>query len=204
MFRSLQNRERKLAEALRDLESGLLSQAEWEARQRTLPDEDVRDQKTADEEEVIEGLEESECQDEEIGAATDALTAEELRAEISEVRELVRLAREVYNLRRESKFEKLWEALEAYPDTVRLSSRRSQSPHLHRVPGHPGVPAETPGGQGADGQGGPHPRRHELPGSATHCLHRPGVGGSGHGYGQDSGICVAENCLTNSTKCGTI
>ncbi len=40
-----------------------------------------------------------------------------MRAEISEVKELVRLAQDAYNLRRESKFEKLWEALEAYPDT---------------------------------------------------------------------------------------
>ncbi len=63
MLRSLQRREQKLAEALRDLESGLLSREEWEARQRALPDEDVRDQKTADEEEIIEGVEESERQD---------------------------------------------------------------------------------------------------------------------------------------------
>ena len=117
MLRSLQRREQKLAEALRDLESGLLSQEEWEARQRALPDEDVRDRKTADEEEVIEGLEESERQDQEVAAATDAITVEELRAEIAEVRELVRLAQDVYDLRRESKFVKLWEALEAYPDT---------------------------------------------------------------------------------------
>jgi len=117
MFRSLQRREQKLAQALRDLESGLLSQEEWEARQRDLPAEDIRDQKTADEEEVIEGLEESERQDEEIAAATDAVTVEELRAELSEVKELVRLAQDVYDLRRESKFEKLWEALELYPDT---------------------------------------------------------------------------------------
>jgi len=117
IFRSLQRREQKLAEALRDLEVGLLSQEEWEARQRTLPDEDVRDRKTADEEEVIDGLEESERQDEEIVAATDAATLEELRAEIAEVKDLVRLARDTYDLRRESKFERLWEALEAYPDT---------------------------------------------------------------------------------------
>ena len=117
MLRSLQRREQKLTEALRDLESGLLSQEEWEARQRALPSEDIRNQKTADEEEVIEGLEESERQDEEIAAATDAVTVEELRAELSEVKELVRLAQDVYDLRRESKFEKLWEALEKYPDT---------------------------------------------------------------------------------------
>jgi superfamily II DNA or RNA helicase len=117
MLRSLQRREQKLTEALRDLKSGLLSQEEWEARQQDLPAEDIRDHKTADEEEVIEGLEESERQDDEVAAATDAVTVEELRAELSEVKELVRLAQDVYDLRRESKFEELWEALEAYPDT---------------------------------------------------------------------------------------
>jgi superfamily II DNA or RNA helicase len=117
MLRSLQRREQKLTEALGDLGSGLLSQEEWEARQRVLPDEDVRDKKTADEEEVIEGLEESERQDEESASATDAATVEELRAEIAEVKDLGRLAEDVYDLRRESKFEKLWDALKAYPNT---------------------------------------------------------------------------------------
>jgi len=117
MLRSLQRREQKLSEALRALEAGLLSREEWEARQQALPAEDIRDRKTADEEEVVDGLEESERQDEEIAAATDATTVDELRAEIAEVEELVRLARDVYALRRESKFERLWEALEAYPDT---------------------------------------------------------------------------------------
>jgi len=117
MLRSLQRREQKLSEALRALEAGLLSREEWEARQQRLPAEDVRDQKTADEEEVIEGLEESEWQDQQIVAATDATTVEELQAEIAEVGDLVRLARRVYGMRQESKFERLWEALEAYPDT---------------------------------------------------------------------------------------
>ncbi|MBC8249093.1 MAG: DUF3883 domain-containing protein [Anaerolineales bacterium] len=117
MLRSLQRREQKLTDALRDLKSGLLGREEWEARQRALPDEDIRDRKTADEEEAIEGMEESERQDEEIASATDAVTVEELQAEISEVKDLVRLARDVYDLRKESKFERLWEALEAYPDT---------------------------------------------------------------------------------------
>jgi len=117
MLRSLQRREQGLVEALDDLKSGLLTDEEWEARQRALPVQDVRDQKTADEEEVIEGLEESERQDEAIAPATDAVTIEELQAELSEVKDLVRLAQDVYDLRRESKFERLWEALEAYPDT---------------------------------------------------------------------------------------
>lgn len=117
MLRSLQRREQKLTNALRDLEAGLLSREEWEARQQALPGEDVRDQKTADEEEASEGQEETERQDDEISAASDATSIEELRAELAEVKDLVRLAQDVYDLRRESKFERLWEALAAYPDT---------------------------------------------------------------------------------------
>ncbi|GAB4446274.1 MAG: helicase-related protein [Anaerolineae bacterium] len=117
ILRSLENREAKLAQQLRDLESGLLSREDWEARQRALPDRDLRAEKTADEEESIDGREEAEQQDAELDGATAARTLEELRAEIGEVRRLVPQARAVYNLRRESKFERLWEALEAYPDT---------------------------------------------------------------------------------------
>ena len=117
MFRSLERREQKLSDTLRDLEAGLLARDEWEARQQALPDQDVRDTKTADEEESVGGWEESERQDEELASATDALSAEELRAEIAEVKDLVRLAQEVYGLRRESKFERLWEALEEYATT---------------------------------------------------------------------------------------
>lgn len=64
--------------------------------------------------------EESEHLDDEISGATEARTAAELRVELGEVTRLAGLAREVYDRKRESKFEKLWEALQDYPDTKAL------------------------------------------------------------------------------------
>ena len=120
MFRSLERRAEKLGGILQALESGLFSLEELEARQFALPTKDVRDTKTGDEEESQDGLEESERQDEEVESATDARTLAELRSEWEEVRRLVVLARQVYDRKRESKFEKLWDALEPYPDTKAL------------------------------------------------------------------------------------
>jgi len=117
LFRSLERRADKLSAVLEALESGLLSLEELEARQAALPTRDVRDVKTGDEEESEEGLEESERLDEEALSATEAHTVEELRAELVEVQRLVRLARQVYDRKQESKFERLWQALEDYPDT---------------------------------------------------------------------------------------
>jgi len=117
LFRSLERRAEKLGGILEALASGLLSLEELEARQFTLPARDVRDTKTGDEEETQDGREESERQDEEVASATDARTLAELRSEWEEVQRLVVLARQVYDQKHESKFEKLWEALEAYPDT---------------------------------------------------------------------------------------
>jgi len=116
LLKSLERRAEKLSGTLQALESGLLSMEELEARQSNLPTRDVRDVKTGDEEESEAGLEESERQDEVVLSATEAHTIEELRAELNEVKRLVRLARQVYDQKQESKFDKLWEALEEYPD----------------------------------------------------------------------------------------
>jgi len=117
LLKSLERRAEKLKAILESLERGLLNLEELEARQAALPAEDVRDVKTGDEEEGEEGLEESERQDEAALAATEAHTSEELRVELAEVQRLVRLARQVYDRKQESKFERLWQALEDYPDT---------------------------------------------------------------------------------------
>jgi SNF2 family DNA or RNA helicase len=117
LLKSLEHRESKLSEELRLLEQGLLSSEQLDARQQQLPLEDVRDTKTGDEEEAEDGREESERNDDELVAATDAVSPEELRAEIGEVKRLVALARRVYEAKHESKFERLWDALKAYPDT---------------------------------------------------------------------------------------
>ncbi|MBI5479922.1 MAG: DEAD/DEAH box helicase [Deltaproteobacteria bacterium] len=117
LLKSLERRDAKLSEELRLLEQGLLSEKELEERQRQLPLEDIRDTKTGDEEEAEDGREESERNDDEIVSATDAVSPEELRTEIEEVRRLVILARNVYEAKHESKFERVWEALKAQPET---------------------------------------------------------------------------------------
>lgn len=117
MLRSLERRETKLSEELRLLEQGLQSEKDLEEKQSLLPLVDVRDTKTGDEEEVEDGREESERNDDEIVSATDAISPEELRVEIQEVTRLVALARRVYEAKNESKFERLWEALQSQPET---------------------------------------------------------------------------------------
>ncbi len=125
-----------------------------------------------------EGLEESEWQDQQIVAATDATTVEELQAEIAEVGDLVRLARRVYGMRQESKSERLWEALEAYPDTKvliftefrdtlefllgRLEGKRLTGQVAHRDDGQRVGPGGHPSGpvlalRGLRLRYGPHP-----------------------------------------------
>lgn len=117
MYRSLIRREEKLTLMLAELETGQSTPEDLERQQRGLPSRDVREEKTGDEEDTKDGREESEVQDDEMGSATDARTIEELHIEIEEIQRLVKLAREVYDRKHESKYERLWEALENYPDT---------------------------------------------------------------------------------------
>ncbi len=117
LLRSLERRSQKLTDDLREWESGLIAADDLQRKQATLPTKDWRETKTADEEEAEDGQEESERLDEAAAGATDAQTIEELRVELEEVNRLVVLARSVYALKHESKFERLWQALEDYPDT---------------------------------------------------------------------------------------
>jgi len=117
LLRSLERRLAGLNADLEEMQSGLLTEDGLEVRQSQLPREDVRDTKTGDEEIIEDGQEEAERNDAELATATDARTASELRAEIAEVKHLARLAEEVHRLKQESKFERLWQALQAYPET---------------------------------------------------------------------------------------
>ena len=117
LLQSLIRRAEKLQATLRNLKDGRLSTEELEKAQAALSDVDVREEKTSDEEEVVEGKEEAEQGDEDLERATAARSIVELETEISHVQDLAELARKVYNLKSESKFEKLWEALIEYPDT---------------------------------------------------------------------------------------
>ncbi len=116
MLQSLIRRSEKLQITLRNLKNGRLSTEELEKAQAKLSDIDIREEKTGDEEETIDGKEEAEQADEELGSATASRSIAELETEISHVQNLSELARQVYNLKSESKFEKLWEALQGYQD----------------------------------------------------------------------------------------
>lgn len=117
ILESLKRREQKLAQTIREIEAGLLSEETLDQSQAELPTRDVRDQKTGDEEEGEDGREESESQDEAAAGATAARNLPELRQEWAAVQHLVKVAVQVYEQKRESKFERLWQALEEYPDT---------------------------------------------------------------------------------------
>ena len=117
LLQSLIRREEKLKTTLHELREGRLSSETLDERQAELPSVDVREDKTGDEEEIIYGQEESERMDEDLSQATSARSVEDLEEEILRVQVLVKLARSVYDLKSESKFERLWEALEDYSDT---------------------------------------------------------------------------------------
>ena len=117
LLQSLIRRAKKLQTTLRNLKDGRLSAEQLENEQAKLSDVDIRDEKTGDEEQSIGGKEEAEQVDEELERATAARSIVELEVEVQHVEKLVALARNVYNLKSESKFENLWEALTEYPDT---------------------------------------------------------------------------------------
>ena len=117
LLQSLIRRAEKLQITLRSLQDGKLSTEGLERTQVKLSDVDIREEKTGDEEEFVEGKEEAEKVDEDLERATASRSIAELETEISHVQNLVELAWKVYNLKAESKFEKLWEALQEYQDT---------------------------------------------------------------------------------------
>ena len=116
LLQSLIRRAEKLQITLRNLKDGRLSTEELEKTQAKLSDVDIREEKTGDEEEAVDGKEEAEQVDEDLERATAARSTLELETEISHVKNLVELARKVYDQQSESKFENLWEALTEYSD----------------------------------------------------------------------------------------
>ena len=120
LLQSLIKRAEKLQITLRNLKDGRLSTAELEKAQAALSDIDIRAEKTGDEEETIDGQEEAERVDEDLESATAAHSIVDLEDEVDHVENLVELAKKVYDLKSESKFEKLWEALAAYQDIKAL------------------------------------------------------------------------------------
>ncbi len=112
LLRSFERRLEKLDSLIDDLRSGRISEAELEERQRQLRlVHDVFDDKTADEEAPGAGGEENQAGEDDALSGFAAASLGELQAERGEVERLLALARRVYDLGEESKFEKLREVL---------------------------------------------------------------------------------------------
>jgi len=112
LLRSFERRAQKLETLIEEMRSGRLSATQLEVAQRALSDiEDTFDEKTADEEEIKDGQEENERTEEQVLGSVLATSLADLEAELREVEGLLDLARRVYAIGEESKFEKLRDIL---------------------------------------------------------------------------------------------
>lgn len=112
LLRSFERRLAKLENLINDIRSGKLSIDSLQAFQRRLDTtQDPLDEKTADEESAFDGQEENEVIEEQLLAGLAAVSLAELEAERIQVSKLLELARKVYELGQESKFERLRQIL---------------------------------------------------------------------------------------------
>jgi hypothetical protein len=112
LIRSFERRIGKLEQIIADIESGKITIEDLAAQQRKLDKlEDVSFSKTADEEHVEEGQEEHDTVEEMALGGLIATNLADLDVERQRVRKLLDFARQVYETRDESKFEKLREIL---------------------------------------------------------------------------------------------
>jgi SNF2 family DNA or RNA helicase len=112
LIRSFERRIEKLEQIIDDIQSGKITPEKLAAQQRKLDDiEDVIISKTADEEDTLDGQEEHATMEAQVLGATVAVNLAELEVERQRVEKLLELARQVYDAREESKFEKLREVL---------------------------------------------------------------------------------------------
>jgi superfamily II DNA or RNA helicase len=112
LLRSFERRAEKLQRLIDDIRSGRLNWLQIATSQRRLDElEDILDEKTADEEEVIADQEENERNEEQALTAILATSLTELQEELRQVESLVDLAHRVYEIGAESKFEKFREIL---------------------------------------------------------------------------------------------
>ncbi len=112
LLRSFERRIDKLDDLIRQVQEGKLTEEQLVVLQRRLAEEDeVLDTKTADEEGTEDGREESEVSEERLLAGVIAASLTDLVVEREQVVNLHDLARKVYELGAESKFDKLREVL---------------------------------------------------------------------------------------------
>lgn len=112
LLRSFERRIDKLDDLIRKVDEGKLTEEQLVMLQRQLADEeDVLDSKTGDEETAIDGREESEASENKLLAGVIAASLTDLIVEREQVAMLRDLAKKVYDLGQESKFDKLSEIL---------------------------------------------------------------------------------------------
>ena len=115
LWRSFERRVEKLQRTVEDLQSGRVDAAELQRRQSGLDGRrrsDFFDTHGADEDALDDRGERNEEYEDEVLGALVAVTVEELRQEIDQLRDLGARARRLHESGRESKFEKLREVLE--------------------------------------------------------------------------------------------
>ena len=111
LMRSFERRFAKLEGFIDDLRAGKVTSEQLQSLQEQLRLKDIEDEKTADEEEAEDNLEENEAVERRAMGAVVALTLGELEAERNRVQELLNLARAVYDRGQDSKFDKLGEVI---------------------------------------------------------------------------------------------
>jgi hypothetical protein len=112
LLRSFERRIEKLDKLIADIQNGKFSTDQLVIlQQRIREDDDVFDAKTADDEASEEGREENELAEDKLLQGVVAASLADLLAEKDQVRELMGLARKVYDAGHESKFEKLREVM---------------------------------------------------------------------------------------------
>ncbi|MCW3097902.1 MAG: helicase protein [Chthonomonadaceae bacterium] len=117
LLRSVERRAAILADKLKQLQDLMLTEEQFALEQGSLPTKDLREEKTGDEEESEDGIEEGERFDDTVSRATTARNPAELAQELQDVQALAVLARAVYDTQQESKFLRLQELLSEHPDT---------------------------------------------------------------------------------------
>jgi SNF2 family DNA or RNA helicase len=111
LMRSFERRLAKLDALLEEVRSGRLTTEQLSSLQERLRLRDIEEDKTADEEQAEDGLEENEAAELEAMAGVVGATLGELETERKQVRALLDLARKVYERGEDSKFEKLREVI---------------------------------------------------------------------------------------------
>jgi superfamily II DNA or RNA helicase len=112
LVRSFERRIDKLDKLIADVQDGKLTTEQLiTLQQRIHEEDDIFDAKTADDETSEEGREENEIAEEKLLQGVVAASLADLMAEKNQVRQLLDLARKVYDAGHESKFEKLREVL---------------------------------------------------------------------------------------------